>query len=402
MCEKNGRTQRKMFSKLLASGGITIAMLADASPIAMREWLVAEMYVIANSDLPLFYDTACKLVGSTWALIAGLDCDIDRKECDQILAKCVFHHMLPPMAMGSRATDIVHKLITILSMFSRDIGPWPTIQLIINSVISWTTDFGTESLFAPLWNMLKHLTLNHLEEIFPGGTHLVYSDDDNIDEAGGVGPLQVLENVCKSKMVFEIAGGLHQTNNTSKDLDEYLPWFTTWCEQANTLSSFLRQRWTKELFMAQCLNNDAANYWLGQVRTFSASLVEWRFGSAVHVAQDLTDLEPCILQFWDPRKLNMKTKHSAPRPIAKAKPTSIAADVAAATLVVRSRIFWAYTKVVLILFNILSHVSNWMESCACHPNALYRSGRDVFLEAFCCTSLHVRHFHKMKLDYVFK
>ena len=210
-----------MFSKLLASGGITIAMLADASPIAMREWLVAEMYVIANSDLPLFYDTACKLVRSTWALIAGLDCDIDRKECDQILAKCVFHHMLPPMAMGSRATDIVHKLITILSMLSRDIGPWPTIQLIVDSVISWTTDFGTEALFAPLWNMLKHLQLSHLQEIFPGGTHFAYSDDDNLDEVGGVGPLSVLENVCKSKMVFEIAGGLHQTNNTSKDLDEH-------------------------------------------------------------------------------------------------------------------------------------------------------------------------------------
>ena len=58
-------------------------MLADASPIAMREWLVAEIFFIKNKQLRDFYKAANDLVLSTLALLAGEDIGINRTECDK-------------------------------------------------------------------------------------------------------------------------------------------------------------------------------------------------------------------------------------------------------------------------------------------------------------------------------
>jgi len=45
------------FANIFADGGLTAVMLADASPIAMREWLVAEIFLSGTTS----YGTSTKL-----------------------------------------------------------------------------------------------------------------------------------------------------------------------------------------------------------------------------------------------------------------------------------------------------------------------------------------------------
>ena len=111
-------------------------------------------------------------------------------------------------------------------------------------------------------------------------------------------------------------------------------------------SNFTFLRWTKEHFQVHCslfpLGEGLADY----LRSFSASLVGWRFGSVVEVARALLQLQPLLTACWDPVALQeMDTK---------------------LTHTVMSPLFWSYTKVVLRLEEILEHFSRWAECCPCH------------------------------------
>lgn len=334
-----------------------------------------EMYFVMDSRLVEFYNTANSLVESSMTLLAGQASDVDRKACDMTLAAIVHHHMFPPMAMGSRAADIVHKLITVLSMMSRDVGAWQQIEKLVLSVIAWCTDFGTESLLGPVWHTLVQLPAEQLEEIFPGGTQFKYFDESENYEAEavtdssnlGVGIRDSLQAMCNNNATFQVAGGLHIVNNISKAMDTHIPWFEEWCKRANTISSFLRQRWTKELFLATCMKSAVGSHWKRKVEAFNATLVEWRFGESIRVAKDLLELHPCLKQFWNEKLLNSKNSEQA-QSQATLRHSASTSDVAAATGVVHDALFWAYSKALLKLLSVLSHVSNWMETCPCQSS----------------------------------
>ena len=38
--------------------------------------------------------------------------------------------------------------------------------------------------------------------------------------------------------------------------------------------------------------------------------------------------------------------------------------------IVKSRMFWAYSELVLTCLRILHHIANWMEACPCHPQSI--------------------------------
>ena len=73
-------------------------------------------------------------------------------------------HRFPPMCMGSRMADIVHKVAALLWMFFLDLGTSDLVRRWCLSTVSWTTDWGTESMLADIPN-LSHA---HICALFPG------------------------------------------------------------------------------------------------------------------------------------------------------------------------------------------------------------------------------------------
>ena len=72
-----------------------------------------------------------------------------RAAAEASLTDCTWHHVFPAMAMGSSAADTVHKLTALLSAFHLDLGPKVS-ECMLRNTVSWTTDYGTEHLFACL------------------------------------------------------------------------------------------------------------------------------------------------------------------------------------------------------------------------------------------------------------
>ena len=201
------------FQRAFQEGGLTAYVLSDCSPVAGREWQVGEIFFLENKNLLAAYEAAINLVTSANAIIAGLETDIDRQACAQSLNEMIHEHMLPLMGIGSRAADIVHKLITLVTMFQRVAGPWHIVFMLIQSVMALTTDWGTEFMFAILWDVLSGLDTSIVMEMFPGWRLRQMHDDNSDDEdalpSQNVDGMGCLRTLLTGRTTFEIPGTLH-------------------------------------------------------------------------------------------------------------------------------------------------------------------------------------------------
>ena len=77
-------------------GGISVALLADASPQGGHEWLLAEGRVVWAKDLP-------RLAELQDACIAGVLSLEDQMQAQSQLREMIRHHVFSPMCLGARA-----------------------------------------------------------------------------------------------------------------------------------------------------------------------------------------------------------------------------------------------------------------------------------------------------------
>jgi len=198
-----------------------------------------------------------------------------------------------------------------------------------------------------------------------------YQCDEADEQEGAIGPEDILGRLGAHNLAFEIPGALHIVNNAARDLGDHMAHFETWLKDAGLMSTFLRQRWNREWFVAACLDSDEGEPWARKLEHFTASLVDWRFSACLDVANALKDIRPCITQFWRQHSL---ASHSGKDKAKKLK-NGEQVDIAALTRIAESQLFWQYNELILVCFECLHHITNWMEACPCHPRSLYGAGQ---------------------------
>ena len=167
------------------------------------------------------------------------------------------------------------------------------------STASWTTDGGVEHLLcrtpASVWSSINPQVLSSDQP------SLYVDDSDPLATQSSSSPRAKSQSSSSTQLFGEalpVSGLLHVMNNASKDIGSSLKSFRSWCEQASALTSFLRHRWTRELFVERCLHTPLGEIWRPAFESFGVTLVQWRFNSAYDVAECLLELQAPLQTFW--------------------------------------------------------------------------------------------------------
>ena len=107
------------YAAISQAGGVTMVALTDASQTADREWMVTEVHMVRNADLEALGDS----VDDLWQLRQTYHDEEDEalierlQTLNQRIIRVLNSHLLPPMVLGAKLTDIVHKIFRILWKF---------------------------------------------------------------------------------------------------------------------------------------------------------------------------------------------------------------------------------------------------------------------------------------------
>ena len=104
------------------------------------------------------------------------------------------------------------------------------------------------------------------------------------------------------------------------------------------------------------------------MHTFNGDLPSWRFGEVVVCASQLLERETALKIFWHPDKM-LRGGPSRRRQNGPADPADREAQKC--TNIIGNDLWWAFTKLVLLLQSALDKFANWMEGCECHPDRVF-------------------------------
>ena len=150
----------------------SLCVLADSSPQGGRNWLLSEIRMLKVSSVHVLL----KLINAVGSLTTGAftddtvftdnsldgnDEDVNSPSDDDVnspsaswtalslfILGCFDHHVPPPAALGSKAEGFVQKMAAWLHSMFLEFPTKETLKRALDNVVCFTTDLGTEVLFA--------------------------------------------------------------------------------------------------------------------------------------------------------------------------------------------------------------------------------------------------------------
>ena len=144
--------QQRLVSEALSSGGLTVFSTVDGSPQGGYQWELEGHIYVKNSDLAELRQQALVLIMSTMVVEDGAEAnDQDRddvpeeiKEAFDKLTQALDLVQAPPVACGSGASSVWHKVHTFCHAHRLVSPSWEAVASVVASVFTITGDLGTE------------------------------------------------------------------------------------------------------------------------------------------------------------------------------------------------------------------------------------------------------------------
>ena len=157
--------QQRLVSEALSSGGLTVFSTVDGSPQGGYQWELEGHIYVKNSDLAELRQQALVLIMSTMVVEDGAEAnDQDRddvpeeiKEAFDKLTQALNLVQAPPVACGSGASSVWHKVHAFCHAHRLVSPSWEAVASVVASVFTITGDLGTESGFSSFHAPLESL-----------------------------------------------------------------------------------------------------------------------------------------------------------------------------------------------------------------------------------------------------
>jgi hypothetical protein len=237
---------------------------------------------------------------------------------------------------------------------------------LLKSMVSCTTDLGTEAGFTSVGPLDSNLLFPHLWNL-------------DADAEDGV---EAASTVLTMEHTLPIAGVLHIVDNVVHHMADTVQAFPQIRRQIDALSLLLKRSFTRQRLIATCFQPCIAlSSWIPLLNSFRAALIDWRWGVLTTVVRDILDLEVALRSGWDVRKVNLQDQHL----LANAQQNSNAqhderrgADPQVVDGAIRSKFFWQYLHMLELVSTFMQQLSAWHEGRPCHgPFGLDVDGFDV-------------------------
>ncbi|CAJ1366636.1 unnamed protein product, partial [Effrenium voratum] len=297
----------------------------------------------------------------------------------------VFTSQLPLAISGSGNSGLSGKYEALFHSVKLDIGNKPSDlqRYSMGSCVSFTSDYGTESLFTevpPLCveDLLATARLHSGNVLATpptparpsaGSVRLCLPDDDDDDGAPGLpgpGPGRCEPWTLAGSLM--LPGLKHVFDNVSGDVLGRMRGFRDWQEKLQSLNMLLYQKYyrdrVKVLFDRDPVWKRLFTHYEG------GNLILWRWGSLVEVCEAIQKREGALKARWSlssflrvGHNLPAEDDEEGPAPFARATAT---ANFNLADEAIRSPYFWCYLRMILLVHGMINDLGTWAEGCSCH------------------------------------
>ena len=373
-------------------------LLVDSSPQGGFNGLMAQLLWISDADLRRTAVTANQLVQHAKHLNTsseqGLVLQEDEIEAEIDLAKtvasCVHRHPCLPVGLGRG--DLLHELHALYHTLFLETGNPKLLSHMVSSICSITSDRGVEAGYplAPAYafhDLFPSFVPPPVMQCDGGGFDL----EPTGDEQQRLGDIDPEPDRLSLQGSLAIPGCLHIVHNATRHMLNAMPHFEQRARPGfSALVDFLHKNFTRQRFVATCLENSAEGIaFVPMFSSFPHTVVKWRFGTLAAVCKDLAPLEVPLRRFWNSDRLTFnqqsKTQEANPAPVDGAFGDNRleGPNIKKAGEAVLSGAFWSWVHMICTLADWIGHVESWFESCPCHGNPFGHERMRVFAKMPC-------------------
>ena len=359
-------------------------VMADSSPQSGVNWLMVQA---EHAGVPLLQE------------------EIESESaCAEMLCNNLQRHPMVPVGQDSGRASMWHELHALYHSFFLECGEPALLAELAASIMSITSDRGTEAGFAQAHPVPFNMFFPHYDQ-----TKLVFEEDavgigledpphardgnapeaeanlalpgepaEQAEPAEPAGPAPEAAPAAAVPLLtmqsaLPTPGCLHIVHNATRNMLHAMPHFAEKVKASfAAVVDVLHSAYTRQRFVATCLNGPEAHAFRVKFATFPHTVVKWRFGTFAAVCKDLLPLEVPLRRYWSLASMRFY------QPGQQAHPA--AADVGApfgdghlhgpnldvASEAIWSATFWSYVHMVAELADFVGHVENWFQSCPCH------------------------------------
>ena len=348
----------------------------DSSPQGGYNYFIRGVITIRVDDLWQAFKICCQLC----LPVDERDPDFDEADALDWLAQFLHRHPGMLTVLGSGRSGLVYKFKCWCHSLRMESTSWQMVVDLASSVVSFTTDFGTESHFADLPAV-------RLYNVFPWaardvGGGFAFVGMGQAHAAGLAAAPATL--VVRLTGALPVPGLLHILHNIAKDLSGSLDNFASWASQLKAVCKICSRRYYKGRLLNTCFSAGRASAFYPQVKRFYCIPYTERWGSVAHATLVLlAELRDALGVGWNREAFNFgRRAGGAPPPDGgeandddgplddRGQAVVVAADAA-----ITSPFFWAYAEMLDTLFEIILLLFQWCECCTCHEEEYKLLGR---------------------------
>ena len=340
-------------------------LLADSSPRGGRDWFLAELYIIQESQLDELLEAQAQL----------LEPDISparRSEATRLMQGRLFRHVLVPVALGLGETGLHQKMTVLLHALRLEAHNWAMVQRISMRIVSITTDYGTEMLLHqippvdagevhPHWREVVSDPHGMVDDLPAEATEFV---DDLPDMQAAAEPQQEPEAanaLISLESSLPIPGCMHVLHNALDEMCSTLPDFQDWLVGAKAVSRFLSRRQSKDVLIMRCFSHGEAAAYKKKIEAFNEVIYESRFGTLLNFVARILEIKGA-LRFFDGARFRRCLPQQAQD---MDEVGSVDIDVVCKAL--QSIWWWGYCNVLLSCGGVIFELQCTLQTCKCHP-----------------------------------
>ena len=263
----------------------TTYMLADSSPRVGKEWLLSEVFIIDNVHLRSFV-SKCLEIRAMHLELEEVDHDREADVMKELRAM-LKHHIMIPTGMGSACMGLNVKCACLFWAMRQGLAKsFAAVKRFMQSVVSVTTDFGTES-------GLGSMPPTDANAAFPwlrDGAGLV-------DESLGA---ELPDDArCSFSSAMSVPGTEHLAHNSLKTVVEKMALYKEWEKQTKEVSRALTSGLFRDRIKQKLLSAPGTEHLQKHLDKSFRKPLEHRFLNIQNFLEDILPMKFVLRNRWD-------------------------------------------------------------------------------------------------------
>ena len=332
----------------------------DSSLSVGHDWLWSQCILICDEQMLHIFEALIRLTAATQNYNGSAPLEEEVLEIMRSLHGKVQRHVYVPIAMAASHTSLSHKAKGIAHMMSLECRSWRSFQAHLQTVISVTSDLGTEASLATFQCTLKGIAptwfcpcVEEVMEVDDGefGSSTAGEDHHCAYKGSQLHKLQPLFGAA-----FQVPGVQHIVDNMSAEVHMAISYWSSFWVALKNCEALLSEPSRCRHFIWKCMRDSVWSHAIPQIEAFSYSLYEKRWHEIIRFCKGLQPLMGFLKACWDEIKYKEDRDDRAQQVF----------NPSLMTQTVSNARFASYLHLVIMLDQVPEAFASWAEGCDCH------------------------------------